>query len=63
MENELLQGLSEEQVERIKACKSQDEALKLAKEEGIELTSEQLEDVRGGCLTIDEDRKGQKKRG
>ncbi|MCR5079433.1 MAG: Nif11-like leader peptide family natural product precursor [Bacilli bacterium] len=52
MKDELLNGLSKEQIERVKACKSQDEALKLAREEGIELTSEQLEAVRGGCLSV-----------
>ena len=49
MKEELLKGLTEEQIAKIKACKSQEEVLKLAKEEGIELTDEQLEAVAGGC--------------
>lgn len=49
MKEELLKGLTEEQIAKIKACKSQEEILKLAKEEGIELTDEQLEAVNGGC--------------
>ena len=53
MKEELLKGLSEEQVARIRECKNQEEVLKLAKEEGIELTDEQLEAVSGGmCSTI-----------
>ena len=48
MKQELLKGLSEEQIAKAKACKSQDELLKLAKEEGVELTSEQIEAVSGG---------------
>ena len=53
MKEELLKGLSEEQIAKIKACKNQEEVLKLAKEEGIELSEEQLEAVSGGmCSTI-----------
>jgi len=48
MKKELLDGLTPEQVEKAKACKSQEELLVLAKEEGIELTKEQLEAVSGG---------------
>ena len=45
---ELLKGLSEEQVAKLGECNSKEEILKLAKEEGIELTDEQLEVVSGG---------------
>ena len=48
MKKELLKGLSEEQIAKIKACKSQDELLALAKEEGVELSEEQLSAVSGG---------------
>ena len=48
MKKELLKGLTEEQIAKVKACKSQEELLALAKEEGIELTDEQLEAVSGG---------------
>ena len=52
MKKELLKGLSEEQIEKAKACKNQEELLNLAKDEGIELTSEQIEAVSGGgCLS------------
>jgi len=48
MKKELLEGLTKEQIARIKECKSNEEILKLAKEEGIELTDEQLSAVSGG---------------
>ena len=51
MKEELLKGLSEEQIAKVKACKNQEEILAFAKEEGIELTDEQLEAVSGGCGT------------
>ena len=63
MRRELLKGLSEEQIKKVKACKSSEEILNLAKAEGIELTDEQLEVVSGGgCLfTIKCDKCGSKK--
>ena len=53
MPNELLKGLSNEQIAKIKACKNQEELLAVAKAEGIELTDEQLAAVSGGfhCTT------------
>ena len=48
MKEKLLKGLSEEQISKFKNCSSTEEALALAKEEGIELTDEQLEVVSGG---------------
>ena len=51
MKEELLKGLTEEQIAKIKACKNQEEVLAIAEEEGVELTREQLEAVSGGnCL-------------
>ena len=49
MRKELLQGLSEEQIKKVEACKSPEEILNLAKAEGVELTDEQLEAVSGGA--------------
>ena len=51
MSPEILKGLTEEQIAKVKACKSHDELLQLAKEEGVELTQEQLEAVNGGICT------------
>ena len=48
MKKELLKGLSEEQIAKVKACSNHEELLALAKEEGIELTDEQLNAISGG---------------
>ena len=53
MKDELLKDLTEEQIAKIKACKNNEEILKLAKQEGIELTDEQLEAISGGSCTND----------
>ena len=49
MKQELLEGLTNEQIAKVKACKSSEEMLTLAKDEGVELTDEQFEAVNGGC--------------
>ena len=50
--DELLKGLTKEQITKIKRCKDQSELLALAKAEGVELSEEQLEAVNGGmCST------------
>ena len=52
MKQELLKRLSEEQIAKARACKNSEELLELAKVEGVELTSEQIEAVSGGgCLS------------
>ena len=48
MRKELLKGLSEEQIKKVKECKSSEEILNLAKAEGVELNEEQLAAVSGG---------------
>ena len=48
MKKELLKGLSEEQIAKVKSCKSHEDLLTLAKNEGVELTEEQLAVVSGG---------------
>lgn len=48
MREELLKGLTEEQIAKVKACKNNEEILAVAKEEGAELTDDQLEAVSGG---------------
>lgn len=48
MRNELLRGLSEEQIAKVRSCKNEEELLFLARKEGFELTEEQLEAVNGG---------------
>ena len=61
MKQDLFKGLSEEQIAKVKACKSQEELLKLAKEEGIELNDEQLEAVSGGVCSSTEEGENKKK--
>ena len=51
MKQDLLKGLTGEQIAKVKACKDHEELLALAKEEGLELTDEQLEAVSGGVCT------------
>ena len=50
MKQDLLKGLNEEQIAKVKACKNQEELLALAKQEGIELTDEQLNAISGGGI-------------
>ena len=49
MRKELLKGLNEEQLEKASHCKNSEELLALAKQEGVELTDEQLSAVSGGA--------------
>ena len=52
MKQDLLKGLTEEQIAKAKACKNGDELLALAKAEGVELSNEQLEAISGvGCFS------------
>ena len=51
MRKELLKGLSEEQIKKVKECKSSEEILDLAKAEGVQLSDEQLEAVSGGSCS------------
>lgn len=54
MKKELLKDLTEEQIAKAKACKNQNELLELAKNEGVELSDEQLAAVAGGfCSSSD----------
>ena len=54
MKQELLKGLTKEQIAKVKACNNSDELLALAKAEGVELTDEQLNTISGGgaCSVI-----------
>ena len=48
MKEELLKGLSKEQIDKARKCKSNEELLALAKKEDITLNDEQLAAVNGG---------------
>lgn len=54
MKQDLLKGLTNEQIAKVRACKNHEDLLALAKKEGIELTDEQLAAVSGGgaCSVI-----------
>ncbi len=45
----IYESLTDEQKEKVKACKSMDELTALAAKEGIELPDEALDAVSGGC--------------
>lgn len=51
MKKELLKGLTKEQIEKASKCKTTEELLKLAKEEGVEMSEEQLAAVSGGICS------------
>ena len=58
MKKELLEGLTEEQIAKVKACDDVHDLLQLAKDEGVELTEEQLNAISGGaCSDTTEERK------
>lgn len=43
-----IKDLTPEQMERAQACESREDLIALAKEEGVELTDEQIEEISGG---------------
>ncbi|MBP3885196.1 MAG: Nif11-like leader peptide family natural product precursor [Olsenella sp.] len=45
-----LEDLTPEQQERARACKTPEEILALAKEEGYELSDEELDSISGGMM-------------
>ena len=62
MKEELLKGLSEEQIAKFKSCSSGEGIFAAAKQEGIELTDEQLAAVSGGGCSSDDDNKDKDKK-
>ena len=48
MKKELLKGLTEEQIAMVKECEDVKDLIQIAKDEGIELTEEQLNAISGG---------------
>lgn len=51
MREELLKGLTEDQIKKVRECKDTNDLLQLAKDEGVELNDEQLAAVSGGICT------------
>ena len=55
MRKELLKGLTEDQIKKVRACDDVNDLLQLAKDEGVELNDEQLAAVNGGACTCEEE--------
>ena len=51
MRKELLNGLSSDQIAKVKACDNVKDLIQLAADEGVELTDEQLNAISGGACT------------
>ena len=51
MREDLLKGLSPEQIAKVKACKNTSELLSLAKAEDVALNEEQLAAINGGACS------------
>ena len=51
MKKELLKGLTEEQIAKVKACDNVEDLLQLAKDEDVQLTEEQLDAINGGACS------------
>ena len=60
MRKELLKGLTDEQIAKVKACEDTRDLLQLAIDEGVELNEEQLNAVNGGACTKTEPDKERK---
>ena len=51
----LLEGLTEEQIAKVRACNSGAELIELARIEGVQLSSEQLAAITGGGCSDSDD--------
>lgn len=51
MKKELLEGLTPDQIKKVKEFDDISDLLQLAKDEGVELTDEQLNAISGGACT------------
>lgn len=61
MRKELLEGLTPDQIEKVNACEDVHDLLQLAKDEGVELTDEQLQAISGGGCSGSDDKKPHRK--
>lgn len=57
MKRELLNGLTEDQIAKVAECDNVSDLIQLAKDEGVELTEEQLEAVSGGACSSSKEEK------
>ncbi|MBE6126448.1 MAG: hypothetical protein E7182_00460 [Erysipelotrichaceae bacterium] len=56
VKQELLNGLAADQIEKVAECDNSFDLLQLAKDEGVELSDEQLDAVSGGGCGGDDDK-------
>lgn len=62
MRKELLKGLSEDQIAKVRECGDYHDLMQLAADEGVELNNEQLEAITGGgCSSGSSTDDGQRK--
>lgn len=54
MRAELLKGLTQDQIDKVKACDDINDLIQLAKDEGVDLSEEQLEAINGGACSGEE---------
>lgn len=58
MREDLLKGLTKEQIEKYKACENSHDLIQLAEDEGVDLTEEQLDAINGGgCSNTNRNKK------
>lgn len=53
MRAELLKGLTQDQIDKVKACDDVNDLIQLAKDEGVELSEEQLAAISGGACSAE----------
>lgn len=54
MRAELLKGLTQDQIDKVKACDDVNDLIQLAKDEGVDLSEEQLAAINGGACSGEE---------
>ena len=62
MKKELLKGLTEDQIEKVRACENPSDLIALAKDEGVELNEEQLLAISGGACSSTNDENHKKRK-
>ena len=61
MRKELLEGLTKDQIAKVMACEDTRDLLQLAKDEGVELTDEQLKAISGGACSSTKEENGHRR--
>ena len=53
MRAELLKGLTQDQIDKVNACDDVNDLIQLAKDEGFDLSEEQLKAISGGACSAE----------